>query len=119
MAHGENAKRHGHAGSEYWASRLHSQGEIPGRFTKEQTHRKERREARSRIHTGTTRLDACCGCGKPATHECVECDAKACDECATGWHGNICTDCQSSNPVFYDSQSRTHGDVDPDQGAVR
>jgi hypothetical protein len=31
---------------EYWKSRLHEQGEIPGRFTKELTHRKERRQAK-------------------------------------------------------------------------
>ncbi len=49
MAHGENAERWGHAGTEYWKSRLHPQGETPGRFTKTQTHRKERREQLARI----------------------------------------------------------------------
>lgn len=36
-------------GFEYWASRLHSGGEEPGRWTKTQTHRKERRDAREQI----------------------------------------------------------------------
>ncbi len=63
--------------------------------------------------------DRQCGCGKPATRQCIECEFEACDECATGWQGNICTRCQHSNPVFYDRHSRTHGEVDPDQGAVR
>jgi len=44
MAHGENAKKRGHAGKEYWKSRHHKHGEVPGRFTKTITHRKERRE---------------------------------------------------------------------------
>lgn len=30
-------------GKEYWKSRLHQQGETPGRVTKTLTHRKERR----------------------------------------------------------------------------
>lgn len=30
-------------GYEYWASRLHFGGELPGKFTKNLTHRKERR----------------------------------------------------------------------------
>ncbi len=36
-------------GFEYWASRLHRFGEEPGRWTKTQTHRKERRDAKERI----------------------------------------------------------------------
>ena len=43
MAHGENAKKHGKQGEEYWKSRLHPGGEVPGSFTKKRTHRKERR----------------------------------------------------------------------------
>lgn len=31
-------------GYEYWKSRLHPQGETPGRLTKRLTHRKERRD---------------------------------------------------------------------------
>jgi hypothetical protein len=31
-------------GTEYWKSRLKRQGEVPGRFTKQQTARKERRQ---------------------------------------------------------------------------
>lgn len=46
MAQGLNAKRRGHAGKEYWKSRLHRGGETLGRYTKQQTHRKERREGR-------------------------------------------------------------------------
>ena len=30
-------------GKEYWKSRLHKHGEVPGPFTKKLTHRKERR----------------------------------------------------------------------------
>lgn len=60
-----------------------------------------------------------CGCGKTATHKCVECDAVACDECVTGWHGSICDRCKADNPVFFDSHSRTPGDVDPQHGATR
>ena len=60
-----------------------------------------------------------CGCGKIATHQCVECNAVACDECATDWEGNICYHCQSENLVFYDKHSRTPGDVDPQHGAAR
>ena len=37
------------AGYEYWASRLHPGGEEPGRWTKTQTHRKERRDAKEAI----------------------------------------------------------------------
>lgn len=33
-------------GAEYWQSRLHRHGEIPGRETKTLTHRKERREGK-------------------------------------------------------------------------
>lgn len=32
-----------HNGREYWSSRLHPGGEEPGRWTKQMTHRKERR----------------------------------------------------------------------------
>jgi hypothetical protein len=48
MPHGKNAEKHGHRmqQKEYWASRLHRHGERLGRFTKTQTHRKERRAAR-------------------------------------------------------------------------
>ena len=45
MAHGKNAERRGHAGKEYWRSRLHRYGECPCRETKRLTHRKERRDA--------------------------------------------------------------------------
>jgi hypothetical protein len=38
-----------HRGREYWSSRLHRHGEIPGRYTKVITHRKERREAKAAI----------------------------------------------------------------------
>jgi len=44
MAHGERAEKNGHSGTDYWKSRLHRWGEIPGRFTKHLTHKKERRE---------------------------------------------------------------------------
>jgi hypothetical protein len=43
MAHGENAEKWGKRGKEYWKSRLHRYGEVPGRITKLLTHRKERR----------------------------------------------------------------------------
>lgn len=46
MARGKNAERRGHAGKEYWKSRLHCHGEEPGRYTKQWTHRKERRAKR-------------------------------------------------------------------------
>lgn len=44
MAHGENAEKNGHQGKEYWKSRLHKYGEVPGRYTKKLTHKKERKE---------------------------------------------------------------------------
>jgi hypothetical protein len=50
MAHGKNAAQKGHPGQEYWASRLHPHGELPGRFTKVRTHRKERRLVHVSIH---------------------------------------------------------------------
>ena len=59
-----------------------------------------------------------CGCGKPATKTCVECNGVSCDECATDWVGNICWWCQDDNPVFYDIHSRTPGDVGPEHGGV-
>ena len=36
-------------GFEYWKSRLHKLGEIPGKLTKKLTHRKERREGKRKI----------------------------------------------------------------------
>ena len=42
MAHGKNAEKDGHAGKEYWASRLHKGGEVPGKYTKKRTARLER-----------------------------------------------------------------------------
>lgn len=42
--HGENAEKAGKMGKEYWKSRLHRYGEIPGRFTKDLTHKKERKQ---------------------------------------------------------------------------
>jgi hypothetical protein len=42
--HGKNAEKAGKMGKEYWKSRLHPQGEIPGRFTKDLTHKKERKQ---------------------------------------------------------------------------
>ena len=49
MAQGENAKRHGHCGKEYWKSRLHIYGEILGKYTKKLTARKERRDDKQLI----------------------------------------------------------------------
>lgn len=46
MAHGENAEKGGKRGKEYWKSRLHKGGEVLGRFTKDRTHRKERRDSK-------------------------------------------------------------------------
>lgn len=46
MAHGKNAEQNGHSGTEYWKSRLHRWGEMPGKVTKRLTHKKERREKR-------------------------------------------------------------------------
>ena len=60
----------------------------------------------------------CCGCGKPATKTCVECGETACDECATSWVGDICWRCQDDNPVFYDTHSRTPGDVGRKHGGI-
>ena len=37
------------AGKEYWKSRLHRQGEKPGRDTKRRAHRKERRAGKKEI----------------------------------------------------------------------
>ena len=48
--HGENAQKHGHPGREYWKSRLHPHGEVPGKFTKIMTHRKERRQGKAENH---------------------------------------------------------------------
>ncbi len=53
MAHGENAEKAGHVGTEYWKSRLHPGGEIPGKITKKFTHRKERREGKESVHKET------------------------------------------------------------------
>ena len=39
---GERAEKKGHAGKEYWGSRLHKHGELPSKFTKKMTHKKER-----------------------------------------------------------------------------
>lgn len=36
-------------GHEYWKSRLHKYGEIPGKETKVRTHKKERREAKNKL----------------------------------------------------------------------
>lgn len=49
MAHGKNAEKLGHAGKEYWKSRLHPRGEVPGRATKKMTHKKERLRGRSTV----------------------------------------------------------------------
>jgi hypothetical protein len=51
--------RHGSKGPgyEYWASRLHRQGETPGRDTKVATHKKERRLARYQLHLDHIRCD--------------------------------------------------------------
>jgi hypothetical protein len=49
MAHGQNAEKKGHAGKEYWKSRLHSHGETPGKVTKKMTHKKERRKNKSEV----------------------------------------------------------------------
>ena len=46
--HKARAERRG-AGKEYWASRLHTDGEEPGRYTKLLTHRLERRRASMEI----------------------------------------------------------------------
>lgn len=46
MAHGENADKNGHAGREYWKSRLSRHGDVPGRHTKRRTAKKERQESR-------------------------------------------------------------------------
>jgi len=42
--HGENAEQAGKMGKEYWKSRLHSQGERLGKYTKYLTHKKERKQ---------------------------------------------------------------------------
>ena len=36
-------------GHEYWKSRYHRYGEVPGRITKVLTHRKERRQAKKAV----------------------------------------------------------------------
>jgi len=41
---GERAEKRGHAGKEYWKSRLHPGGETIHRYTKYLTHKKERRD---------------------------------------------------------------------------
>lgn len=48
--HGENAQKRGHAGKEYWKSRLHKHGEPLGKFTKVKTHRKERRQSKTETY---------------------------------------------------------------------
>ena len=45
--HQQRAERRGN--KEYWASRLHCDGEEPGKYTKILTHRLERRRASSEI----------------------------------------------------------------------
>ena len=56
MAHGENARAQC-SGREYWKSRLHRHGEIPGRLTKKLTAKKERRRDRSLCVEGLAELD--------------------------------------------------------------
>ena len=55
--HGENAEKAGNMGKEYWKSRLHSQGEIPGRFTKDLTHKKERKQNKRIAKDVVDRID--------------------------------------------------------------
>ena len=50
MAHGENAEKRGHAGKEYWKSRLRKHGDDLGRYVKILTHRKERRDNKKIIN---------------------------------------------------------------------
>ena len=52
VAHGKNAEQKGYPGKEYWKSRLHRGGEMPGRYTKQLTHRKERRINKQEILRG-------------------------------------------------------------------
>lgn len=63
----------------------------------------------------------CRSCGKvKELRECVECgDSYCCVDCSAGWVGDICPFCQQDNPVFFDKHSRTHGDVNKDQGDIR
>lgn len=54
----ERAERAGRAGREYWKSRLHRGGEVPGRTTKRLTHRKERRLGRQVVRSTLTTMEA-------------------------------------------------------------
>lgn len=62
MARGENAEKNGHAGREYWKSRLTRHGDMPGRYTKQSTAKKERRESRrvEWIDNSSINLEAHC-----------------------------------------------------------
>ena len=53
--HKQRAERRGN--KEYWKSRLHKNGEEPGRFTKLATHKLERRLARAEIRGILAGLD--------------------------------------------------------------
>ena len=47
----------GHVGKEYWKSRSHRYGEEPGRFTKNLTHRKERKQNKEVVKNFMNGLD--------------------------------------------------------------
>lgn len=52
----KSKEEHG-SGYEYWESRLHSGGEVPGAYTKERTHKKERRQKREIEREALERVD--------------------------------------------------------------
>lgn len=52
--------------------------------------------------------------------ECIECSEGYCPKCVEeGLKAGVCSRCQADNPVFFDSHSRTPGDVDGKHGGVR
>ena len=52
MSRSHNSRKgskNGNIGKEYWKSRLHTQGECPGRFTKKRTSKLERQQSKKEI----------------------------------------------------------------------
>jgi len=58
---GISAEKRGHQGKEYWKSRLHPQGEEPGKYTKRLTHKKERKTIKQIIHNLKQEIDSLFG----------------------------------------------------------
>ncbi|KKM15227.1 hypothetical protein LCGC14_1698210 [marine sediment metagenome] len=71
---------------------------------------------------GSVRKQQCPWCGEFVPSEemvkCLQCGECVCSTCKLIWDSDICPRCRDSK-VFYDTHSRTAGDVPPSEGAVR